>query len=232
MTQSTPRHSDRYVWPALIGFIGMIGLGVGSDFIPNVKSYGNEIAVALVAFLVLFIVSMIQVKRLDKKQCSQGQHNPDDLRICRDCHTRLEGSEDLIDQHSRDLDRQLSKKSGKIKFIGPPIVTFVFMTIFGYWLVTSSHAALINEINSMNATDPQSCLYLIKQKDFERGPNILFIGSHVVKATNLKWNELNCAHKPIMDDLNQTCPIGVIPTLQGLNGYLCYANENQGKINK
>ena len=225
MTQSVSRLSDKWVWITLGGFVSLLAIGFGYDFIPNAKQYGYEISGSALACLGLFIVSQIQIRRLDKKQCKLGQHNPDDLMVCRDCHKHLEGSEDLIDQHSRDLDKQLSKKSGMLKFLAIPVFSVIFMLGFGYWIVTSSHAYFITEINSMNATDPQSCLYLVKQQALEQGVNAWMIGSHVVKATNQKWTELDCIHKPIMDDLNQTCAIGVIPKLDGLNGFLCYPGE-------
>lgn len=225
MTKEVSRLSDKWVWITLIGFVGLIGIGIGSNFIPNVKQYGYEVLAVLIAFLGMFILGNIQFRRLDKKQCKLGQHNPDKLMICQDCHKRLEGSEDLIDEHNRNLDKQLSTKGGYMKLILPSVAILIFTLGLGYWMVTSNHADLINGINSINATDPTSCRMLVEQQSMEKGLNAIMMGRHVVDATNKKWVELDCIHKPIMDDLNQTCPIGVIPTIQGLNGFLCNPNE-------
>jgi hypothetical protein len=221
----TKRLSDKWVLITLISFISIFVVGIGSDFIPNPRQYGNEILIILLILVGMFISGQIQIRRLDKIQCKRGEHNPNGLKICIDCHKRLEGSEDLIAQHNRELDRKLSTNRGFLKITLPSIGILIFMIILSYWIVTSSHADLINGINSINATDPTSCRMVVEQKAMEQGMNAWMMGSHVVKATNDKWNELDCIHKPIMDDLNETCPIGVIPTLQGLKGFLCYPEE-------
>lgn len=221
----TKRDGDKWVGVTALGFLGILGLSIGSNFIPNVKQYGNFIMIIIAIFVILFIIGQIQMRRVPKLQCKRGEHDPDELRICRDCHKHLEGSEDLIDAHNRKIDRNLSTNKGFLKIIVPTIAMIIGLVIFSYWMVISSHADLINGINSINGTDPTACRMIVEQKAMEQGINAFMMGSHVVKATENKWNELDCIHKPIMDDLNNTCPIGVIPTLQGLKGFLCYPDE-------
>ena len=228
MKVETKRLSDKYVWITLIGFVGLIVSGTCLSFLSDEfrKDYGNFLVLIPTIFIGLFILGQIQMRRLDKIQCKRGEHNPDELQVCRDCHKHLEGSEELIDQHNRDLDKKLSKKSAIIKFIGPSLAMVIFMTIFAYWVITSTHADLINGINAINSTTPNGCLYLVKQQVYEKGANSFMFGSHVIKATNDKWLELDCIHKPIMDDLNKTCPIGVIPQYVTMKGFLCNQQEN------
>lgn len=221
----TKRDGDKWVGVTALGFLGILGLSIGSNFIPNVKQYGNFIMIIIAIFVILFIIGQIQMRRVHKLQCKRGEHDPDELRICRDCHKHLEGSEDLIDAHNRKIDRNLSTNKGFLKIIVPTIAMIIGLVIFSYWMVISSHADLINGINSINGTDPKACLILVEQQGLQKGMNAFMFGSHVIKATQNKWNELDCIHKPIMDDLNKTCPIGVVPTLQGMKGYLCYPDE-------
>lgn len=222
MTERIHRKSDKYTWPLLIGFFGMFASTILLRvFLPDGDhQYTWMISIPL-GLLALYVISVILSNIADKKDCKEGLHELDSWNVCRHCHKPQAGHEERI----RNFEEAISQKHGLTKLFLPMIIITVIVIGAGYLIFTNEQHGVAESFSQMNYTS-NACLNLVKAQQLEKN-NWFVVSSEMNKAIESKWNQFDCVHQNIVDDLNHTCPMGVSPSLGAFPSVNFVCNNNQ-----
>lgn len=218
MTERIARKSDKYTWPILLGFFGMFASAILLRiFLPAGHSEYTWVVAIPLGFMALYAVSVVLSKFADKKDCKEGLHDLDSWNVCRHCHRPQAGHEEMV----RNFEEAINQKHGLTKLLLPQIIIFAVVLVGGYLLLTHEQHDIAQAFLDMNYTS-DSCLSIVKAQGLANA-NWFLVSSDMHNAMQSKWNQFDCIHQNIMDDLNNTCPIGVSPKLGAFpsGNYVC-----------
>lgn len=208
------RLSTIFLLIALSGFFILIAFSLYLQTLTITKQNWIFYFSITIIIILLFPIGLIGMKVFSKRECKKGLHEPDKWGICSYCKKELPITDKQMDKNIKEqekAEKQLETKKGMIKFLLPTLVFIIISLGFLIFIINSTNHDISEAINSLNATQKNVCLGLIKYKSMN--DQMPFFFDQIKNTVKQKYNQLDCPNQSIIDDKNNTCPIGYPPVI-------------------